>query len=929
MMLTSRFEMWLGWGDELCFFYNDAYLPTLGVKHPTALGKPTREVWGEIYDSLIGRFASVMRDGIATWDEALLLILERSGAPEETYHTFSYSPLTGSAGAIGGLMCVVSEETERVISERRLATLQSLASALLPSITHAEIAAAAHGALATNPQDIPFSLVTFFDRDMPVADPLHRVAWPYDEVASTGEPLHVDLTTLAFDPPHGAWDVPARDALLLPIVAPGGNSPIGALVLGLNPLRHQDDDVTGFARLLTAQIAGALATVDARTREDAEIERLRQLFAQSPSFMAVLRGPEHRFELMNPGYLQLVGHRDLIGKSVRDALPEVAGQGFFEMLDAVYANGTPIGGRAVSVSLQRTPDVEPEQRFVDFTYQPIRGGDDQISGVFVEGVDVTDKQVAVAALQESEERFRTLAEAMRNHAWTARPDGYLDWFNSQVYDYSGRPTGTLDGAAWAEIVHRDDAPEAGRRWAAAIASGDPYEAEFRLRAADGDYRWHIARAVPQRNDSGDILRWIGTNTDIHEQKATAQALADLNSTLEQQVLERTGELMAAEEALRQSHKMEAVGQLTGGIAHDFNNLLAGITGSLDMMQLRIAQGRPPEIERYVSAAQGAAKRAAALTHRLLAFSRRQTLAPKPTDVKQLIAGMEDLIRRTVGPAVTVETVNAAGLWPSLIDPSQLENAILNLCINARDAMPDGGRITIESANRWMDERAARDRGLDPGQYISLCVSDTGTGMSPEIASRAFDPFFTTKPIGMGTGLGLSMIYGFARQSGGTATIYSEAGQGATLCIYLPRHLGPADIAEIGPKIGREHLAGSGETVLVVDDEPTVRMLIVDVLEDLGYTALEAGEGTSALGTLRSDARIDLLITDVGLPGGMNGRQLADAAREHRPDLKVLFITGYAENAVLGHGHLDPGMHVLTKPFALEALATRIRDLIMG
>ena len=928
MMLTSRFQMWLGWGHDLIFFYNDAYIPTLGLKHPDALARPMKQVWREVFDAVEDRIVSVMRDGIATWDEALMLVLERSGAPEETYHTFSYSPLIRDSGATGGLMCVVSEETERVISERRIATLQALASALLAATTHDEIAEATRTALATNPRDIPFSLVSFFNHESAIADPLQHVAWPFDQVASGTEAVFVDLTTLPIDPPLGAWDVPARDALMLPMAAPGGMSPIGALVLGLNPLRHPDDDIVGFAALLAVQISGALASVDARAREAAEIERLRQLFAQSPSFMAVVRGPEHRFELMNPGYLQLVGHRDLIGKTIRDALPEVADQGYFEMLDQVYTTGQPISGRAVSVMLHRTPDAEPEQRFVDFSYQPIRSADERVSGVFVEGVDVTEKQRAVAAVLESEERFRTLTEAMRNHAWTARPDGYLDWFNTQVYNYSGQEPGSLDGPNWISIVHPDDVPVAGRRWTDAIKSGEPYEAEFRLQAADGAFRWHIARAVAQRNDSGEIVRWVGTNTDIHEQMETAQALANLNATLEQQVQERTGELMAAEEALRQSHKMEAVGQLTGGIAHDFNNLLAGITGSLDMMQLRIKQGRPPEIERYVSAAQGAAMRAAALTHRLLAFSRRQTLAPKPTDVKQLIAGMEDLIRRTAGPAIEVEAVNAAGLWPSLIDPSQLENAILNLCINARDAMPDGGRITIETANRWMDDRAARDRGLEPGQYISLCVSDTGTGMSPEIASKAFDPFFTTKPIGMGTGLGLSMIYGFARQSGGTATIYSEAGQGATLCIYLPRHLGPADVADARPEIGTEHLAGSGETVLVVEDEATVRMLIVDVLEDLGYTALEAGEGATALKTLRSDARIDLLITDVGLPGGMNGRQVADAARQHRPGLKVLFITGYAENAVLGHGHLDPGMHVLTKPFAMEALATRIRDLII-
>ncbi|RZL70533.1 MAG: response regulator, partial [Sphingomonas sp.] len=266
---------------------------------------------------------------------------------------------------------------------------------------------------------------------------------------------------------------------------------------------------------------------------------------------------------------------------------------------------------------------------------------------------------------------------------------------------------------------------------------------------------------------------------------------------------------------------------------------------------------------------------------------------------------------------------------TLVDPHQLENALLNLCINARDAMPGGGRLTIETANRWIDARTARERELDAGQYVSLCVSDTGTGMTPEVIAKAFDPFFTTKPLGLGTGLGLSMIYGFARQSGGHVRIYSEVGEGTNVCIYLPRHFGEAEDAEAVTQHTDAPRANAGETVLVVDDEPTVRMLVVEVLEELGYAAIEAADGASGLKLLQSDIRIDLLVTDVGLPGGMNGRQMADAARIGRPDLKILFITGYAENAVVGNGHLDPGMHVMTKPFAMEALATRIKDLIVA
>ena len=352
------------------------------------------------------------------------------------------------------------------------------------------------------------------------------------------------------------------------------------------------------------------------------------------------------------------------------------------------------------------------------------------------------------------------------------------------------------------------------------------------------------------------------------------------------------------------------------------------SGSLEIIERRLDQGRTEGIGRFIAGAQNSAQRAAALTQRLLAFSRRQTLDPKPTDVNRLVVGMEDLIRRTVGPSILVEMVGAGGLWSTKVDPAQLESALLNLAINARDAMPEGGRITIETANKWLDARAGAERDLAPGQYISICVTDSGTGIPKDIVDRIFDPFFTTKPIGQGTGLGLSMIHGFVRQSGGQVRVYSEVGHGTTMCLYLPRYSGPLD-AEPTDADGPIPNTGAGETVLVIDDEPTVRMLIVEVLVEAGYTTLEAEDGPSGLKILESATRIDLLITDVGLPGGMNGRQVADAARRSRPNLKVLFVTGYAENAAVGNGHLEPGMEVITKPFVMADLADKISEMIDG
>ncbi len=540
----------------------------------------------------------------------------------------------------------------------------------------------------------------------------------------------------------------------------------------------------------------------------------------------------------------------------------------------------------------------------------------------------TERARSEAALRDSEAQFRVFAQSTPIQIWASWPDGSLYWFNPQVYAYMGAKPGELDGPdGWLERLHPDDRDEAVKAWTDAMASGQVYEAEFRMRRHDGVYRAFRIRAEPVHDEDGRITRWVGTSADIEDFRRQSAELARFNETLEEQVAERTSALMQAEEALRQSQKMEAVGQLTGGIAHDFNNLLAGISGSLELITNRIAQGRHAEVERFTVAAQGAAKRAAALTHRLLAFSRRQTLDPKPTDPNRLIRGMEDLVRRTTGPGIAVEVVAGAGLWPVLIDAHQLENAVLNLCINARDAMPNGGRLTIETGNRWIDARTAKAQDLEPGQYVSICVSDTGTGMAPEVAARAFEPFFTTKPLGEGTGLGLSMIYGFVRQSGGQVRIYSEAGEGAMICLYLPRHFGEVDDADLIPEVEQVPRAQAGETVMVVDDEPTVRMLVAEILHELGYQCIEASDGAAGLKLLQSGARIDLLVTDVGLPGGMNGRQMADAARIDRPDLKVLFITGYAENAVVGNGHLDPGMHVMTKPFAMEALGSRIRELI--
>ncbi|MFC0205460.1 PAS domain-containing hybrid sensor histidine kinase/response regulator [Novosphingobium soli] len=673
-------------------------------------------------------------------------------------------------------------------------------------------------------------------------------------------------------------------------------------------------------------------------------ERLRALFEALDDGFCIIEffdgphGPLSDYVHIeaNAGYERQSGIPAILGKTLRDIEPDDA-EGWLDLYGGVLRTGKPIrferyfaaAGRHIEVSAAR---VEPESRR-------------QVSVLFR---DVEARKRAEQALRASEalarENIQRVQLALSAGAiigtwfWDVPQDRFtVDEGFAQAFGMSPRlGREGLNLAQIIETVHPDDREGLSAAMAQAIRRGGAYAHQYRVRRSDGRYYWIEANGRVDHDTDGTPTSFPGVVLDIDNRRAieeerdrAAAALRALNDTLEQRVAERTAELMKAEEQLRQSQKMEAVGQLTGGLAHDFNNLLAGISGALEMVGTRLNQGRLADVDKYVVAAQGAARRAAALTHRLLAFSRRQTLDPRPTDVNALVNGLADLIQRTAGPAISVETVGAAGLWPTLVDPSQLENALLNLCINARDAMPDGGRITIETANKWLDRNGARTHDIPEGQYLSLCVTDTGTGMTPDVIAKAFDPFFTTKPIGQGTGLGLSMIYGFAKQSGGQVRIYSEIGVGTTVRIYLPRHYEAvgSDLA-IEAAIPPEGKA-DGEIVMVVDDEPSVRMLIADILEDLGYTVIEAGDSASGLKMLQSDIRIDLLISDVGLPGGMNGRQMADAARQSRPGLKVLFITGYAENSVIGNGHLEPGMQVLTKPFVIETLAARVRDMMEG
>ena len=978
------------------------------------------------------------------------------------------------------------------------------------------------------------------------------------------------------------------------------------------------------------------ALADSRVAEEREAQI--RLVADSLPVLISYIDADGRYRFNNRAYEQWFGHdrRELAGKHLR----EVLGDDAFALLEPMIARV--LAGERVSAD-RELPYRDGGPRSVHIEYVPDRRDTGEVAGFFALVQDVSERRHAEQALRESETRFHAMADSVDQMVWATLPDGHHDYYNRRWYEYTGVPEGSTDGEAWNGMFHPDDQERAWGVWRHSLASGEPYQIEYRLRHRSGEYRWVLGRAQPVRDESGAIRRWYGTCTDIHDLKLAEQALREsearframadsapapvwvtgpdgiefankafeevagvsaeeltgaywmgmihpdelaevlalrdrgwaeksdygyearfrnaagnyrwmrvacrgrfdgdgnligyvglavdidearkaetqlredkksletlnrigaslapeldletvvqmvtdagvelsgaqfgaffynvldeagesymlytisgvdraefdkfpmprntgvfaptfsgegvvrsdditqdpryghnaphkgmpeghlpvtsylavpvasrsgevigglffgheqpgrftqrhedllvgiagqaavaidnarlfeaaqreiaertraeaalkeLNQSLETRIAAAVAERAQVEEALRQSQKMEAVGQLTGGIAHDFNNLLTIIQGNIDAARRHIGEEGEARVQRALSNALVGAERAAVLTQRLLAFSRRQPLNPRPVDANKLVTGMGELLHRTLGETIDIETVLAAGLWRIEADPNQLENAILNLAVNARDAMPKGGKLTIETANMHLDrDYAAQNAGALPGQYVSICVSDIGAGMDAETLARAFEPFFTTKEVGKGTGLGLSMVYGFVKQSGGHIKIYSEEGQGTTVRIYLSRLVG-GEAEEEERRVEPAPEGSREETILVCEDDDDVRAYTVEVLRELGYRVLEAHDGPSAIRLLeRQEGKVDLLFTDVVLPGGMTGAVVAEQARKLRPDLRILFTTGYARNAIVHHGRLDPGVELITKPFAYADLAARIRDML--
>ena len=663
-----------------------------------------------------------------------------------------------------------------------------------------------------------------------------------------------------------------------------------------------------------------------------ETHRLQQLFDRAPGFMAISNGPEHVFEMVNEAYQQLVGHRELIGKPVREAFPDLRGQTFFGLLDHVFETGKAVTGRERPLHIVRSPGGEAEERFLDFVFQPITDPAGTVTGIFAQGHDVTDQHRAELALRESEERFRLVADSAPVPMWVTKLDRKRGFVNIAYAEFLGVPYEEALDYDWRDKIHPDDVEHVVREsMAGERALEGPFVLEARYLRADGEWRWLRSVSQPRWGPNGEHAGFIGVAHDVTEAREAEAKLREINESLEKRVEERTGELRAAldrlqtevaerlraEDALRQSQKMEAVGQLTGGIAHDFNNLLTPIMGGLELIAMRVEDER---LRRLAQHGLQAAHRGAKLTGQLLAFSRLQRLSMAPVAINDVIENMRELISHTIGPAVRVETDLSSGASHGLCDANQLENALLNLAINARDAMPDGGVLRISTARA--DKADAPE--LTPGDYVRISVADTGTGMPEEVLARATEPFFSTKATGKGTGLGLAQVYGIAHQSGGTLRIESAPGRGTTVHLLLPlaqgegKALADAPAAPVPSRAGRI----GPSRILVIDDDREVRTFLSDSLRGLAHHVIEAEDGEGGL-RLLAEAAPDLMLVDYAMPG-MNGAEVARAARRTHPDLPIVFVTGYADTAQL-EAALGPKAPVLRKPFSLVDLERAVAE----
>jgi len=627
---------------------------------------------------------------------------------------------------------------------------------------------------------------------------------------------------------------------------------------------------------------------------------------------------DHVYRFANSSYRDMLGHDPaaVVGRHARDILGPDIYAARLPFMERALA-----GERVSSDAVLR--HVDGTSRECEIHYLPRIGADGAVAGFHVLVFDITERTRHSAALEHSNARFRTAMDAVHGVLWTNSADGQMQGEQPGWAALTGQSEAHYRGFGWADAVHPDDREASVAAWNRAVAAKGPFIHEHRVRQHDGQWRCFAIRGLPILDETGAVQEWVGVHTDITHRRAAEESLRQLNETLEARVIAEIGERRATEARLAQSQKMETVGKLTGGVAHDFNNLLQVVSGNLQLLAKDIAGNA--RAEQRVANAMAGVSRGSKLAAQLLAFGRRQALEPKVVNISRFVQGMDDMLRRAIGEGVEVEAVVSGGLWNTFIDPNQVENALLNLAINARDAMDGQGKLTIELGNAHLDDDYARTHDeVVPGQYVVLAVSDTGCGMTRDVVAKVFEPFFSTKAEGKGSGLGLSMVYGFVKQSGGHVKIYSEPGEGTTIRLYLPRAVATEDV-EVAVDAGP--VSGGNETVLVVEDDDEVRATVVEMLGDLGYRVLKAVNADAALPVIESGVPIDLLFTDVVMPGKLKSPELARKARERLPDLQVLFTSGYTENSIVHGGRLDAGLELLSKPYTREALARKVRHVL--
>ncbi|NLQ16634.1 PAS domain-containing protein [Marinomonas sp. M1K-6] len=750
LMLNTNHPIFVFWGESLICFYNDAYRATMGPElHPKALGAKGRDVWGEIWHIIEPEVALVMAGQGAIWNEQKLMPITRHGKVENSWWTYSSSPIDDefAPNGVGGILVICTDVT----AQKK-----------------------------------------------------------------------------------------ATDALKL------------------------------------------------------EQERLMGLFKQAPGFIAVLYGPEHVFNIANDAYTQLVGGRNILGLSLRAALPELEGQGFYELLDQVYASGEPFIGEDVPIVLDIEPDLR-ETRYLSFIYQPIRDESGQVIGIFVEGHDNTHSKLIEIQLRETLEKNSAIIENSKDLICVFDHSGHFVSINNKSANILGYEPAEMQTRHYAEFLVKEDVEDSVQIFSG-VLGGTPI-ADFENRYLHKD---------------GHVVHILWSAVWVEEQKKLFAIGKDITDWLR------------AEELARQAQKSDIIGQLTGGMAHDFNNLLTIILGNAELLTEQLPQHS--EQRMLANMIFKASERGADLTQRLLAFARRQSLTPSVVDIEKMLTELNTLLTRTLGENIEIDSSCEGSNLLAVVDVSQLENVILNLCLNARDALPNGGRIAVSAAHAYLDENYANNNvDVTAGHYIMICVSDSGIGIAPEHLSRVFEPFFTTKGVGHGTGLGLSMVIGFVKQSKGHVSIYSEVGHGTVVKLFLPRAADDEQKRDAASQDSAMALpVGGNETILLVEDNDLVREFAKTQLGLLGYRVISAENAHAALEIFQENTKIDLLFTDIIMPGGKNGRELADEVRSICPAMKVLYTSGYSSNAFAHDTQFGTHNLLLTKPYTRLELARNIR-----